>query len=178
MKVDVRHIFRDHFRTLRNAETGRWSAFDYLFFYFVPLAGAIWAYRYGVKFAKADVYNVSITFFGIFIALLLNLQVAIFAILQRRWEPSADDRMQPYQIEKFENRQKLLGELNANLSYLILMCCIALFATLIFFVREWNSGFGPAATIFLYGHFLLTLIMIVKRAHVLFQSEYGERTGG
>jgi len=30
--------------------------------------------------------------------------------------------------------------------------------------------------IFIYLHFLLTLVMIVKRAHALFQSEYDERT--
>jgi len=176
MKIDVRYIIRDHFRTLRDAKAKRTSVFDIILFYIVPLVVASSAYYQGVTFKKADVYNVSITFFGIFIALLLNLQVAIFAILQRRWEPSQDARMQPYQQEKFENRQALLGEVNANLSYLILVCCLALFATLIFFVREWNSGFGPAATIFLYAHFLFTLIMIVKRSHVLFQSEYGEHT--
>ncbi|AGH48790.1 hypothetical protein G432_05315 [Sphingomonas sp. MM-1] len=65
---------------------------------------------------------------------------------------------------------------NESLPALILVCCVALFAALIFFVKEWNSGFGPAATIFLYGNFLFTLIMIVKRSHVLFQSEYGEHT--
>lgn len=176
MKIDVSYIIRDHFRTLRNAATGRPSAFDFLLFYGVPLIAATSAYCIDIDVNKPDIYNVSITFFGIFIALLLNLQVAIFAILQRRWQPPADDRMHDSQKEKFEDRQILLGELNANLSYLILVCCIALFAALLFFVREWVAGFGPAATIFLYCHFLFTLIMIVKRAHVLFQSEYGEHT--
>lgn len=174
MKIDIRYIIRDHLRTLRNAETKRVSVFDILLFYVLPivLAGSAWWYSIDLK--KVDAYNVSITFFGIFIALLLNLQVAIFAILQRKWEPSADDRMQLYHDEKFENRQVLLGELNANLSYLILVCCTALFAALIFFVREWNAGFGPAAMILLYAHFLFTLVMIVKRSHALFQSEYSE----
>ena len=176
MKIDVRYIIRDHLRTLRNADTGKTSAFDVLLFYFAPLAVAISAWWSHIDLKKADAYNVSITFFGIFIALLLNLQMAIFAILQRKWEPSADDRMQPYQDEKFRNRQTLLAELNANLSYLILICCIALFAALVFFVREWNAGFGPAAMIFLYVHFLFTLIMIVKRSHVLFQTEYSQHT--
>ncbi|MES1975082.1 MAG: hypothetical protein V4472_21700 [Pseudomonadota bacterium] len=176
MKIDVRYIIRDHFRTLRNAETKRVSAFDILLFYAIPtvVAGLSWYYQLDLK--KSDAFNVSITFFGIFIALLLNLQVAIFAILQRKWKPSADDRMQPYQDEKFRDRQTLLGELNANLSYLVLVCCIALFAALIFFVREWNAGLGPAMMIFLYVHFLFTLVMIVKRSHVLFQSEYSEHT--
>jgi hydrogenase-4 membrane subunit HyfE len=150
--------------------------FDILLFYAFPLALAIVAFICHVHLKKADAFSVSITFFGIFIALLLNLQVAIFAILQRRWEPSADERMQSYQVEKFEYRQTLLAELNANLSYLILLCCLALFASLVFFVEEWNNGVGPATMIFLYVHFLITLVMIVKRSHVLFQSEYSEHT--
>jgi len=176
VKIDIRYIIRDHLKTLRDAEANRLSAFDILLFYIVHfiLSGLAWWYNIDLK--KADAYNVSITFFGIFIALLLNLQVAIFAILQRKWDPVADDRMQPYQDEKFADRQTLLAELNANLSYLILVCCIALFAALILFVSGWNAGFGPATMIFLYVHFLFTLVMIVKRSHVLFQSEYGEHT--
>ena len=177
MKIDIRYIVRDHIRTLRDDGRGTTSKFDILLFYIFPIAVSAWAYVCKVSFAKSDVYNVSITFFGIFIALLLNLQVAIFAILQRRWEPSADERMQSHQDNRREIRQSLMSELNANLSYLILVCCVALFAALIFYVEEDLHGFGPAATIFLYTHFLFTLVMIVKRAHALFQSEYGEQTG-
>jgi hypothetical protein len=177
MKIDVRYIIKDHFRTLRNAEDGRTSVFDVFLFYVMPVLTACLSYQQGFVFNKAEVYSVSITFFGIFIALLLNLQVAIFSILQRRWESAEDDRMQPHQARKFQVRGSLLAEVNANISYLILVCCVALFAALIFYVGEWNSGFGPATTILLYMHFLLTLIMIVKRSHVLFQSEYGEHTG-
>ena len=144
MKIDVRYIVRDHVLTLRNAETNKLSVFDMMLFYATPLALFSIALFYQVSLKKSDVFSVSITFFGIFIALLLNLQVAIFAILQRQWQPSADDRMQAFQIEKFEARQTLLSELNANLSYLILVCCVALFASLIFFVMEWNTGIGPA----------------------------------
>lgn len=176
MKIDVSYIIRDHLRTLRNAEKHRISAFDILLFYILPIAIAVCAYYFKLTFKKADVYNVSITFFGIFIALLLNLQVAIFAILQRRWEPSEDERMQPYQKTKFDNRRILLSEVNANLSYLVLFCCFALFAELVFYIREWLLGLGPSITVFIYTHFIFTMIMIVKRSHVLFQSEYGEDT--
>ena len=176
MKTSIRYIIRDHFKTLRNAETGRISVFDIVLFYMMPASLAIIAYCFNLHLKKADAYNVSITFFGIFIALLLNIQVAIFSILQRKWRPSEDERMQPHQDEKLANRRTLLSELNANLSYLILFCCLSLVAALIFFVQELNIGLGPATMIFIYLHFLLTLVMIVKRAHALFQSEYDERT--
>jgi hydrogenase-4 membrane subunit HyfE len=172
MKIDIRHIIGDHLKTLRNAKSESVSIVDFFLFYVFPLAVAGLAYYFNLKFAKADIYNVSITLFGIFIALLLNVQVAIFSIFQRRWEPAKEERMQPHQDKKFDSRQALLGELNANLSYSILICCLALFAALLFFVKEWNTGVGPATIVFLYAHFILTLVMIVKRAHVLFHGEY------
>ena len=47
MKIDVRYIFRDHLRTLRNAETRRASVFDILLFYFLPTALAVLVYYKG-----------------------------------------------------------------------------------------------------------------------------------
>jgi amino acid transporter len=175
MKIDVRYIIGDHLKTLRNAETGKVSLFDYLLFYAIPLLAAALTLISTVDLKKPDLFNVSITFFGIFIALLLNLQVAIFGILQRKWAPSSEAREQVNKDERREDRQALLSELNANLSYLVLVCCVALFGALVFFIREWTAGAGPAVMAFIYLHFLFTLVMVVKRSHVLFQSEYNEQ---
>lgn len=119
-----------------------------------------------------DVYNVSITFFGIFLALLLNLQVAIFAIFQRKWALPEDERLREIQKGELRDRRQLLSELNANISYLTIVSCISLTTMLIFYVRQMVSGWQPALTAALYAHFLLTLLMIIKRSHALFQKEY------
>lgn len=178
MKIDIRYIVRDHMRTLRNAQTNKVSVSDIVLFYAVPAALAGAAFWLKFEFKKADVFNVSVTFFGIFIALLLNIQVAIFAVFQRKWGSPIDDRMKDYQDKKFKDRQKLLSEMNANLSYLVLVSCLALFVLFVFYVQECLQGIGPAITVFIYTHFFLTLIMIVKRAHALFQSEYDHRSDG
>lgn len=171
MKIDIRHIVTDHFRTLYDARTGNFSRLDLVLFYVMPLTAAVAAKLQGFAISN-DAYNVSITFFGIFIALLLNIQVALFSILQRKWDRPADPRIAEIQEETLSDRARLLKELNSNISYLILTSCIALFMALLFYVKDWKAGYAPSMMVFLYSHFLLVLVMIVKRAHALFQREY------
>lgn len=171
MKINVSSIVRDHWATLYNAESGKRSIFDFVLFYLVPVVVGISFYWLGSNLSK-DAYNVSITFFGIFIALMLNIQVAIFSIFQRKWTASADKRVAEVQERQVQERRTLLKELNANVSYIVLVCCAALFAVLVFYIRDLKEGIWPAVTIALYSHFMLTLLMIVKRAHALFQKEY------
>jgi hydrogenase-4 membrane subunit HyfE len=171
MKIDVSSIVRDHIDTLYDARSNRKSKLDLLVFYGIPVVISFCAYYSEFKVTK-DVYNVSITFFGIFIALLLNIQVAMFSIFQRKWDVPNDERMAQIQRDTLEDRKQILTELNANISYLILVSCCALVAVLIFYVQNWNSGIAPVVALFFYGHFILTLVMIVKRSHALFQKEY------
>lgn len=171
MKIGVKAILRDHFATLRNAESGKTSYVDIFIFYFVPLAGS--ASAYFLEFSvSSQAYNVSITFFGIFLPLLLNIQVAIFTIFQRKWNEPSDARLAEMQRDVLSNRKQLLGELNANISYLTLVSCVGLTAVLIFYAQELLGGIAAAFSVFLYVHFLLTFLMIIKRAHALFQREY------
>lgn len=171
MKLNVWMIVRDHLRTLYNARTGRLSVVDGLFFYGLPLMTAAAAFKLDFS-VSVDAYNVSITFFGIFIALLLNIQVAIFAVFQRQRKKPDDARLAEIQKGEIEARRLLLREANSNLSYLTLVSCVALVTFLVSYVFEWKDGFAAAIGVFLYGHFISTLIMIVKRFHALFQSEY------
>jgi hypothetical protein len=171
MKIDIRSIVRDHVKTLYDAHTGRLSKLDLVIFYAIPLVTSVMAYASDFAL-RTDAYNVSITFFGIFVALFLNIQVATFGILQRRWDKPTDVRLAQLQSETLADRRTLLTEINANLSYIVLVCCVALFSSLLFYIRDWRQGAAPCLLVFLYLHFLLTLIMIVKRAHALFHKEY------
>lgn len=62
--------------------------------------------------------------------------------------------------------------MNANLSYMTLFSCAALIAFLGFFVFDVPTIVAASVTTALYVHFILTLMMSVKRAHTLFQMEY------
>jgi hypothetical protein len=171
MKIDVIPIVADHLDTLRDHRSGRRSLVDVLIFYGAPLACAAIPTFHKIAFDDAF-YNLSITFFGIFIALLLNVQVAIFGILQRKWEKPQDEHLIAIQADKLKKRRELLAELNANLSYMTLLSCAALIAFLSFYVFDIGWNIPACATIFFYAHFVATLLMAIKRAHILFQKEY------
>jgi hypothetical protein len=173
MKINVWRIVKDHWATLRRAGRSNFSKVDVLIFYALPILAGLLPYLYEFSVSK-EVYNVSITFFGIFIALLLNMQVAIFSIYTRKWERPDDIRLAEMKATKIAERKQLLAEVNANISYLVLVSCVALTAFLVFFSLEFIGSTYTAASVALYCHFLLTLLMIVKRAHALFQREYIE----
>ena len=171
MKINVASILRDHWATLYAAQSNRTNYLDLIVFYILPISAGIGAYKLGFN-VKPEGYNVSITFFGIFLALLLNIQVAIFSIFQRKREQPLDKRQADAQKAELIDRRTLLHELNSNISYLTIVSCFALIAFLIFYVAEMKDGIGPAVAVVLYSHFILTFVMIVERSHALFQKEY------
>lgn len=175
MKINIFPIISDHLNTLRDARSEKYSVLDFILFYVLPAVVSITPYIWNIRFDTAF-YNLSITFFGIFIALLLNVQVAIFGIFQRKWDKPEDQHLVDIQNEKLAERRSLLGELNANLSYMTLVSCVALTAFLAFSVFDLSAVAAAAITCAVYVHFILTLMMAVKRAHTLFQMEYDGHT--
>jgi|GEM_PF-1894667 len=172
MKINIFPIIYNHILSLYNAKTNKISWIDIFTFYFFPILFGVACYFLGVSF-KSDVFNVSITFFGIFLALLLNIQVAIFGIFTRERKISDDPYQVSIQIESLKMRINLLSELNTNISYLIVVSVISLLLMLLFFIfYDIFSKYIPTITTILYIHFILTFIMIVKRSYVLFQGEY------
>lgn len=173
MKVDVSQVVIDHFRTLRNDASGRQSISDIVIFYLVPvlLAASVYISRACVS---QEFYNISVTFFGIFVALLLNLQVAAFGIYNRRWNTSSDDRSAEIQATLTETRRIILRELNANISYLILISVASISFFLITYTTNWIGRVSSCLSVFVYSHFILTLLMVVKRSHILFRNEYDQ----
>ncbi len=173
MKINIFPIIRDHLKSLRNEKTDKPSYLDYFIFFGVPIILGFFVY-YNDLHLDRESYNASITFFGVFIALLLNIQIAIFSIYQRKWKRKQEDIDAQIQDEDLEIRRRLLEQLNSNISYLVLICCITLVIVLSSYVQSDNSILTATITFGLYAHFILTMLMIVKRAHALFQREYGE----
>lgn len=172
-RLELGPIVLDHLATMRKPGQ-RWpTASSMMLFVVAPLLAGLLAYRGGVKLDR-DTFNVSITFFGIFIALLLNIQVAIFAVFQRKWEVPKDEKLKKLQEQKIEQRREALGDFNANLSFLTLFCCVALVYFLSVFALKLGGPIVAGVTIFLYAHFIFTLLACVSGAHTLFQKEYGK----
>ena len=171
MKIGVAHIIRGHFSTLWNGADTKTRLEDTGIFVALPLIIGGLCLACDLKFTK-EFYNLSITFFGIFIALLLNIQVAIFGLFQRSWVSPKDEMLVDEHMDKIEQRRTLLQQVNLNVSYLIVLSCVCLVADIILFVLETDNWFSKIVTPILYAHFMLTLLMIVKRTHALFQREY------
>ncbi|MGF0540387.1 hypothetical protein ACQQ2Q_20525 [Agrobacterium sp. ES01] len=175
MKANVFHIIQAHLATLKIDGEARYHRPDILLFFILPLLIAVMAWAFGGSIEK-DTFSVSISVFAIFSALLLNVQIALFSISQRDWKPEADALSNDLRKKKLDERRELLGELNTNISYLIVVSCLAVTVFLIFYVIKKTDCIETPISIWLYVHFFLTLLMIIKRAHALFQKEY-EVTG-
>ena len=173
MKINVWQIIIDHLDTLRNDVSKRISFVDVLTFFIFPILCSILGYLACVKVSK-DFYNVSITFFGVFVALLLNFQVAAFGIYNRKWSLSEDEKLSLNQVEKIGIRRRLLKETNANISYLILFSALSILFFVILYTVEKTTRMAGFVSLFIYIHFVLTLLMVVKRSHALFRKEYDE----
>lgn len=72
MKINILYILRDHLSTLRKLHSKCISLPDVMLFYVSPMIFSFAALCFSFE-VRADAYNASITFFGVFIALLLNI---------------------------------------------------------------------------------------------------------
>jgi hypothetical protein len=171
MKANVLHIIQAHLATLKTDGEARYHRPDILLFFILPLLISVMAWAFGGSIEK-DTFSVSISVFAIFSALLLNVQIALFSISQRDWRPERDKLSADLQENKLEERRELLAELNTNISYLVVVSCLAVTSFLVFYVVKKTDCIETPVSIWLYAHFFLTLLMIIKRAHALFQKEY------
>lgn len=168
MKIDVTPIVRAHVSTMRDHSDNRYSLADFALFYGLPVVAAVIASRLGWKF-NADVLNSLLTSFSIFAGLLLTLLLLIFTFSARDEQPTMVSRL----------RVSLVKELHDNVAYSILIAIVLVGVTMIAItILKMNEGAeaftGPWLTgivSFLTLHFMLILLMILKRLHIIMNRE-------
>lgn len=170
-KVNIWIIFIDHFKTLKNFSSNKYSILDFLIFYAVPIAvGLFVALQVQANFlisANAEL----IAFFGVLGGFMLNLLVLICG----------------YDSKKFKNEslaKEVLFQVKSNVSYLIALACCMI---LILFVLKLVSLSGLGQSLVVYGYnlrlpvlnlieglsiavflnFGLTILMVLKRFYSL-----------
>lgn len=175
-KINIFGIVAWHLNSLRD-DAGKvlWS--DIGTFYGLPIAvGVIFSFLDG-RIPK-DALGLSITVFSIFAALLLSVQVALYSVSLRPLSQPDD----PKKIKSFEDlkrsRDSLIKELNDNISYLILLSVIFITMLLFAYVMQWECPPASGIVFSLYVHFFLTLLMVVKRASIVFSREYEAQSRG
>lgn len=171
MKINIFHIVVRHIATLRNEASGKVAIADVLVFYIFP-AVVSFLILYSDVDVNKSVYGFSVSVFSIFAALLLSVQIALFGIFQRGWKTDGDPRKDVQSQRKRAERNNLLRELNTNISYLTVICCTFISLLIIFYVFKINEKIEIFVFFYVFIHFVLTLFMVIKRSHALFQKEY------
>lgn len=167
-KVSPRQIISDHFATLRNHRTDKWSALDVSVMFGLPVAAAVAAGWFNVQVVELNhlIAGVSILT-GFAFALLVY-------VFQLRLEASRDGF-----APKGGPLASLLSELFTNVAY---ACVVGLVLVTLLVA---GGAIGPAGadagasaghlgrtvsalSIGVALHFLLTLLMCIKRTYVAF----------
>ena len=162
-KFSVTPLIVDHYRTLRNARTGRLSVPDFLYFVGVPVASAVCCWVFDLR--ANQVGNV-LAAAAILTGLIFNVFVLLFDLTTR-----ATDRTDP------AHRQHVLrvaDKLRANVTYAVLVgiALAAVLAVCVMFGAEGQPlALVPTMVVVLGGtQMLLTIGMILKRVRALYQA--------
>lgn len=156
-KVDVSDILKDHLKSIVNHNTGKPDASDYITFILVPVFFGVLMSLFKVWLNDNMIANL-IAGISIFIGLLLNVITILLDIVKRQ--------------DTKPLKKELIRELITHASFEVLisiLIIVTLPTTLIkYHVIKYISHF------FVYGLtmlFLFTLLMILKRLYLIFQSE-------
>ena len=175
-KINIIPIVTEHFHTFRVPRNNKILLRDFVLFLVMPILPA-WALATYAPKPSESFLNVSLTIHTLFIPLLVNVLFVIYGIQEKRGTNSAKPRT-----------EKLLHELYKNLSYAVLVS----FGSVVASVLVLSVGSTQATTLlgsrhgvvefafeiilyWLMGHLLLTVLMIVRRTHVLLSGEFDRR---
>lgn len=162
-KFSALALASDHYNTLRNFQSGRYSAADLAVHVGLPAALAVLAWLLG---ATARNIPDVLSAVAIFTGLIFNVFVLIFDLTAR-----ATDKL-PAESRALVDR--LADELRANVSYAVLVGIVftAFLGGVTMFI-DTDEPLGVAVTafmIFVGVHMLLTVLMILKRVRAMFRS--------
>jgi len=161
-KIDFRWIIIDHIRTLRNYETKNISKGDLFLFFGVPLITSFLLLYFKLILSK-DVVNILSVSLSVFTALLLNLLLLVYNIVRR---PEFNSRKTVF--------KDLLKEIFSNISFAILTAILTLIILVVVLVESnlLKSYLCMFLVYYLSSLFVLTLLLILKRVHVLLSKEF------
>ena len=163
-KIDVSRILRDHLATLKDYSTGRYQLSDFALFFGTPLvvAGLLTYFR-GIMSETTSL--ILATSLSLFAALLFNLLLLVYDNVRKEQKREDGKTL----------RADFLRQIYSNISFSIF---IAILAVILLVVTSWDIGVCEIKhaltfiTYYLTTLFVLTLLMILKRVHVLLSKEF------
>lgn len=170
-KINTFKIIRDHIHTLKNYKTGKYSLWDFILFFCVPFLISI-ALIYFDLLLNKDIVNVLVASLSIFAALLFNLLLLTYDIIKK----NSSVEVNPLKVN-------FLKEIYANISFSVLVAISTVILLLVYFLILQNyccflimedyhiTQFLMGGIYFLVSLFILTLLMVLKRIHILLFKE-------
>lgn len=170
-KINIVDIVRDHFATLKDERTRKLSLLDLFIFFGLGVIAAVISYA-KCLLLEENTISVMITALSIFAGLLINVLILIYTVSQRP-QASGDQ----IETQRAELERRFLREIFANLSFAILMAvlCVILLVAVIFFTGN-VAAVLSALVAMLIVDFLLTLLMSLKRIHILLTNRFADAT--
>ena len=175
-KINIFSIIKGHASTLSDSSQ-KLSIGDIFTFYLVPFTAALIMWIAKINLDK-DVCSLLVNFGSIFTALLLSVLVLVYDQEVKLQKP--EDNASATAKLRYKRKKTLLSSLYHNISYSII---IALLLVLISFIhsliginktaidasKDFSIGinFTTPLLVFITTNLFLTIIMIVKRLHVL-----------
>jgi uncharacterized Tic20 family protein len=169
-KINVLRIVSDHWLTLHAADSERISLWDLLLFCGVP-GIVVWLFWGKTALDSSGTFHtVALTSLSLFAGLLFNLLVLLYGLIEKT--PRKTGIEDPTVAEKHAKvRNDLLREVYYNVSYAVLISVVAILSlVLIMIVPCACANVVQCLSSFLFfilAHFVLTLLMILKRIHAL-----------
>ncbi len=171
-KINPKNIILDHISTLKDNKTQKTSFGDVFTFFILPLIiGGFLLFVLKIEITDY-VINILITSLSIFAALLFNLLLLVYEIVNGK-------------SNKTKIKSKILKEIYSNISFSIFSSILAVILLLLYsivftYVSE-KQIFILTINFLIYYltiTFLLTLFMILKRIHILLSKEFDKKKRG
>lgn len=151
-----------HLKTLRSYRTRRYRVRDLAFFFVLPAAVATAIVIFDISILP--ITDMIVIVVSIFAGLLFSLLILVYESALRQREPGVRETI----------RRDLLEQAYANTAFAILIAVPTVLTTLLPRLSKpgsWPEMIYSAIAVFLFGVFLLTLLLIIRRVGALMRSD-------
>ncbi len=190
--INVWVIIKSHLKTLKVYRSDKTSTEDVILFLIIPFLGAVSLVLFLDYRLDVDAINALITSLSVFSGLLFNLLLLIYDLLRK--ENSKEDTDENIKETPKKNTRKIpkgnsgeisdedpsslrrtfLGHIYAHISFTILTAVLSITLLLFLFIKINLPILAISvnvAVIFLIINFILTMLMILQRVHILISKE-------
>lgn len=182
-RIGVGYILGDFGRGLFRELSGFQAVLTFVVFFVLPMCFGLISFLVDIELSAAQISSL-ISVYSIFSALLFGAQISAFSIFKSMGEEQEslakkkdEDPVLVASVEasakrKIENLRLAFQDINANISYLIMLSVFLLTVLIGFSIFGALSSIISSVVISLTAHLVLVLAMVVRQCHLVFAAAY------